>query len=293
MFGWFEHWFVPSGCSAGPGVYAVAAIVALLLTAVGKGGFGGLGALSIPVLMMVMPPEQTTLAIAMWAPMLIICDVCTLPFYAKECNWRPIVLLAPWVTLGILLGRLCLDWFRQAPGAGVWLKVTIGALSIVFALSQVARYYVARRAQRQVEPWVPTWWQAAPFGLAAGATSMVAHAAGSIVAMYLIPQQFDRRVFVGTSTRYYLIFNTVKVPVLMATVPAFLAFSPQSSQGSYLTWESVRLALWLVPLVPLGVLAGNWLNNNFSNRLFNLTINVLLAVSGAWLVYSNLPWFKR
>ncbi len=282
---WFLQYFVPNGCASGAGAYVVAALTALLLTAVGKGGFGGLGALSVPILLMVMRPEQTTLAVAMWAPMLIVCDLCTLPFYTKEYSWRPILLLAPWTTLGLLIGRGCLDWFSQTPQAGVWLKVTIGTLSIGFALSQAARYYVARRAQQRVEPWVPQWWQAIPFGLSAGIATMLAHAAGSIFAMFLIPQQLDRRSFVGTSTRYYLIFNTAKIPIFMAT-------SPLTSHGSYLTWESLRLVLWLIPLVPVGVFVGKWLNSNFSNRYFNIVINVLLGLTGAWLVYSNIPGLK-
>jgi uncharacterized protein len=289
---WFQQYFVPDGCCTSPSTYITAAVIALLLTAVGKGGFGGLGALSVPILMMVIRPEHATLAVAMWAPMLIICDLCTLPFYARECDWRPILLLAPWTTLGLCIGRLCLDWFRATPAAGDWLKVTIGALSILFALSQAARYFVARRAQRQIVPWQPAWWHAIPFGLAAGISTMIAHAAGSIFAMFLIPQQLDRRLFVGTSTRYYLIFNTVKLPFFMATIPAFTAGSPTTPQGSYLTWESLRLILWLIPLVPLGVFAGNWLNTNFSNRLFNVAVNVLLALTGVWLIYSNLPWVK-
>ncbi len=219
MISLFEQWFIPHGCCTGPGQYAIAAIAALLLTAVGKGGFGGLGTLSVPILMMVMRNESATLAVAMWAPMLIICDACTLPFYAKDCNWRPILLLAPWTTTGLLIGRLCLDWFRRNPEAGGWLKVTIGALSIAFALSQAARYYVAMRARRRVEPWHPTWWQAIPFGLTAGITTMIAHAAGSIFAMFMIPQMMDRRLFVGTSARYYLLFNTLKIPFFMLSFP--------------------------------------------------------------------------
>jgi uncharacterized protein len=141
------------------------------------------------------------------------------------------------------------------------------------------------RAQRQVEPWRPVWWQAIPFGLTAGVSTMLAHAAGSIFAMFMIPQQMDRRLFVGTSARYYLIFNTLKMPIFMAS-------SPMSSQGSYITWESLRLILWMIPLVPLGVYSGNWLNNNFSNRFFNVAVNALLALTGVYLVYTNLPWLK-
>jgi uncharacterized membrane protein YfcA len=235
--------------------------------------------------MMVMQPESATLAVAMWAPILLVCDAFTLPFYLRECSWKPILLLAPWTTLGLLVGRLCLDWFRENPGAGVWLKATIGALSILFALSQAVRYYVARRAQRQVESWRPAWWQAIPFGLTAGIATMLAHAAGAIFAMFLIPQQFDRRVFVGTSARYYLIFNALKIPFFTVSLP--LTF-----QNSYLTWESMRLILWMIPLIPVGVFVGNWLNNNFSNRGFTVIVNVLLALTGAWLVWSNLPGLK-
>jgi len=264
----FEQWFVPDACQVSPALYATAVAVALFVTAFSKGGFGGLGALAVPILMMVMPG---TVAVGMWLPVLILCDLCTVPHYPKERSWRPILLLAPWTLAGLFIGRALLD--RVTPETDNWLKVGVGALSILFAAAQAGRYWLAKRTERQLRPWKPSIWHALPFGLSAGITTMLAHAAGSIVTMFLLPQRLGKREFVGTCARYYLIFNTVKVPFLV--------------QGGYITAESLRWILWLIPLAPLGVFAGSSLNKKISNRSFEVVIYVLLVATGIWLIWKN------
>ena len=49
-------------------------------------------------------------------------------------------------------------------------------------------------------------------GAAAATSSTLAHAAGPIIALYLLPQRLDRQLFVGTCAIYFFILNTAKLP---------------------------------------------------------------------------------
>jgi len=264
------EWFVPPAAQEQAFAYFAVTLTALFVTSFSKGGFGGLGALAVPLLMTVLPG---TVAVGLWLPVLIVCDIFTLPHYPRERNWRPILLLAPWTFTGLFIGRLLLD--QVTPQTDNWLKVGVGCLAVLFAAGQGLRAYLARQVQKSVKPWRPTIWHAAPFGLAAGITTVLAHAAGSIVTMFLLPQRLGRREFVGTCARYYLIFNSVKVPFFV--------------QGGYITLETLRWMLWMIPLAPLGVMLGSSLNRRISNRAFEIVVHILLAATGIWLIAKNLP----
>ena len=88
------EWLIPNGYPGSPALYVFVTLVAFVMTGVSKGGFGGVGILAIPLMMMVAPAD---LALGMWLPLLILCDVFTLRAYPKEWLLRPIALLAPWV----------------------------------------------------------------------------------------------------------------------------------------------------------------------------------------------------
>jgi len=70
---------------------------------VDKGGFGGVGMLSVPLLMMVAPAQ---FVLGMWLPLLVLCDIFTLRAYPKEWKLRPVLLLAPGAMCGLGIGYL-------------------------------------------------------------------------------------------------------------------------------------------------------------------------------------------
>ena len=82
----FLHaWIVPPEFKVEAWVYIVTAAVALLLTAVSKGGFGGGVAVSVPLMLLVAPYK---FVIGLWLPLLIICDLATIRQYPKEWSAR-------------------------------------------------------------------------------------------------------------------------------------------------------------------------------------------------------------
>ncbi len=245
--------------------------VALVMIATSKGGFGGLAVVASPLMMMVVDAPT---ALGLLLPMLLVCDVMTLPFYPRQFTWRPVLLLAPWTMLGILVGWFLLG--RVGKTAVPWLNVGVGVLSIVFAGLEAVRWLMVRRtiaAAAPAPPWRPGVLVSIPFGLGAGLCTMLAHAAGAVTTIYLLPQRLDSRVFVGTTNRFYVVFNAVKIPFYVHL--------------GLITAGSLRRSLWLLPIAALGVWAGSELNRRVSQRGFRFIVVMLLLLTGAMLVYRD------
>src|SRR5690606_9165849 len=86
---------------------------------------------------------------------------------------------------------------------------------------------------------------ASAYGALAGFTTMVAHAAGPVMAMYFLAMRTPVQVFLGTSAWFFAIVNLFKVPFL-AGIGLF--------DSSVLLMDAA-----LVPLVVIGAFAGLWL----------------------------------
>lgn len=261
------NWIVPDGVTSHPVAYALVALLAFMLMAVDKGGFGGVGMLSVPLLMMVAPPQ---FVLGMWLPLLVLCDILTLRAYPNEWQLRPVLLLAPGALCGLGIGYLLLK--RIEP----WMiKLCVGSLAVGFVGLDVLRTRMMRRLSTgQLQAgWRPSLVTAAPFGLAAGVTTMVAHAAGPITSVYFIPQRMDPRTFAGTCGRYYFVFNSLKIPFFVA--------------AGLINTQTLTKSLWLVPLAPVAVWLGSAMNRRMSAASFTTVVYTLLFVSGLYLICAN------
>jgi len=258
-------WLVPTEPQAPLVGYMIVAAAAMLLTGLAKGGFGGLGILAVPLMMQVMDGR---IVLGMWLPLLLVCDMFTLPHYPKQCHWRLIGILAPWTLVGIAIGYMLLGVVSDRA-----LKILVGALAVGFVALEIARWQVNRWMRRRPAPWRPGWLAGVPFGLGAGMATILSHAAGPIVTMFLVPQRLDQRFFVGTCARYFLIVNAVKVPFLV--------------HGAFITPATLKASIWLLPLAPVGVWLGAALNRRLTGRSFHGIILVLLALTGLRLVLTN------
>jgi len=265
----WTDWFIAPTCNVHPAVYMLVAALAIMLVAVSKGGFGGgVGALSVPMMLLVV--EQKGVVLGMWLPVLIACDICTLPHYPR--TWRPRALfrIAPGTVVGIVAGFFLLDYVADK----AWLlNLTIGVICLVFVVLKLIRGWFDRQVKDR-PAWRPSWPAGTSMGLAAGVSTMMAHAAGSIVQMYVLPQKLDKREFVGTCARFFFVFNIFKIP--------FFILSPSKAQ---LTWEAFRSSMWLFALAPFGVWFGSWLNKKTDPKWFVRLIYIFLAFAGGKLIF--------
>lgn len=267
-----HDWIVPAQISCEAWVYIVTAVTAVAITSVSKGGFGGgVGMISVPLMLQVAPVK---FVLGLWLPVLIACDLATIHRYPKEWNPRLVLHLVPGVFLGIaaaaiLLGRMDTST-ESAQAQEAWLKLGVALIAVVFV---GLRY--ATKAKQEDKGWQPTWKAGLPIGLLAGVTTTLAHAAGPIVTMFILMQNPEKRVFVGTTGRFYFTFNSLKVPFMIAV--------------GVVTAVTFRYGLWLMLLAPLGVWCGSRLNRRLSAVWFTHLIELFLVLVSGKLVYD---WWR-
>lgn len=103
-------------------------------------------------------------------------------------------------------------------------------------------------------------------GLAAGIASTLSHAAGPLVAMFLLPAGFDKRVFVGTTAWFFLGCNLMKLGPFI--------------HSGLVTAEAALCLAYIAPAVVAGTLLGAWLNRKVSPRAFNAIVYALVFATG-------------
>jgi hypothetical protein len=243
------HGFLPLVC----------AIVATILIGVAKAGFGGgLGMLVTPLAALAFPPRE---ALGIVLPLLIAGDAFSLYHYWRKWDARNVGWLLPGSLGGIGAGLMLIGVLDDHR-----LRQFIGGVSVSFIGMQWLRDALGKHPER----YHPKHWHGALFGLAAGVTTTLAHAAGPVVAMFLIPQRLPKEIFVGTTVLVFALINWIKMPFFLW-------------QG-LCTPETMLRSLWLVPVVPVGVWIGVWCNRRLSEKWFMRVVYVLVFATGLELM---------
>ncbi|EIM27356.1 sulfite exporter TauE/SafE family protein [Microvirga lotononidis] len=242
-------------------LFYAAAVPAVILLGLAKGGFSGLGALSLPLMALVVSPVQ---AAAITLPILIVQDVVSVWAYRHTWDRRNVVIMLLGAISGIVTGYLLA---AQVSDAAV--KLAVGVISVAFA---VRRMIVERRATppKPAPADVPRgiFW-----GWVTGFTSMVAHAGGPPFQIYVMPQRLPRDIFVGTGAILFALINWIKVP-------------PYLALGQF-TAENMTTAGALFPVAIASTWAGVLLVRRVSGQAFYTAVYVLLILVGAKLIYDG------
>jgi hypothetical protein len=243
-----------------PLFYAVV-IPAILLMGISKGGFGGgVGLIATPMVALVTTPTR---AAAILLPILCAMDVVGVIAYRR--SWDPVNMriLLPGSVVGILLGTATFRFLDES-----LIRLLLGALALGFVL----RYWLARTPQQQ--PTAPSRRAGSFWAAVSGFTSFVAHAGGPPLSVYLLPQNMDKTLFVGTTVVYFTFVN-------------YLKLVPYSLLGQF-SGENLLTSLVLSPLAPLGMWLGIWLHRRIDEKIFYQAIYLMLAAVGLKLLYDGL-----
>jgi len=244
-----------------PWFYA-AAIPAVLLFGISKGGFGGgLGTLAVPLMALVVSPVQ---AAAILLPVLCLMDVVSVWKFRGQWIWSEIKVLLPASLLGIALGTYLFEYMSASV-----IRLIVGTVAVLFTV----HYWVTKRNSGGTR--LPDFPRSLGMlgGAAAGFTSFVAHAGGPPISMYLLRRPLNRTDFVATAVLFFAVVNYVKL------VP--YAWLGQLSTGNLMT------SLALSPLAPIGVLIGVYLHKRVSDRFFFGFVYLLLFAVGLRLIYDG------
>lgn len=242
-----------------PWFYA-AAVPAVLITGISKGGFaGGLGVVAVPLMALAIPPLE---AAGILLPILMVMDLIGLWGYRRDFDMRNLRLLLPGALAGVVLGALTAQIVRDHQ-----IRLLVGLIAVLFVLYRWLGPVAAA-------PRRPSRIGAAFWGAMAGFTSFVAHAGGPPFQVHMLPQRLDQRVYVATSVVFFWAVNLMKL--------APYAWLGQLDTGNLAT------ALVLMPLAPVGMLAGMWLLPRIRPALFYRICYVLVLIVGAKLIWDGI-----
>lgn len=247
---------------------------AIFLIGLTKSGFGsGVGLMIVPMTVSAMGYTHwgAPATLGLMLPLLILGDLIAVWQYRQGFDWQRVKRLMPPTALGVLVGGATLWWFHSQPPTMLTglIKAEVGLESV--GLVALHWWRTWRLGNQHIEP---TTLKTNITGVAAGASSTLAHAAGPIIALYLLPTGIDRRRFVGTCAVYFFILNTAKLP----------AYGLASMFDKPILWLAVRC----MPLVVCGAIVGVWLNRRINDRLFSQIVYALTFVLGWYLLYQGI-----
>lgn len=234
------------------GGWVLASLTAIFV-GIAKTGLPALGILLAPVFAEVLPARVSTGALL---PLLIIADVFAVAFWRRHGSWKHLVRLLPWAVVGIVAGYFAMGRINDQQ-----MRYVMGAIVVVMLGVNLYREYVLGK-----DAPIPTsWWFAALAGFLAGATTMVANAAGPVTMIYLLSMRLPKNEFIGTSAWFFFILNWLKVPFSVSL--------------GLITAESLVFDAALAGAVVAGAVGGLFLARRIPEKTFMIAVQVLTLAS--------------
>lgn len=240
-----------------PWQWALAALGALAI-GLAKTGINGLGMLAVVIFANVLPARQASGVVL---PMLVMADLVAVASYRQHTRWNHLWKLIPSTVAGIVAGYFALGRIddRQA-------RVLVG----VIILAMLALHLWRRWRVKGDEPEHAAWF-APTIGVLAGFTTLVANAAGPLMAIYLLAMRLPKMEYMGTGAMFFMLMNLFKVP-FMANL-------------GLVNGPSLLLNVWLAPVVLTGALLGKKLLLRIDQKLFEQLALALAGLAGVRLLF--------
>ncbi|MEP3279738.1 MAG: sulfite exporter TauE/SafE family protein [Stappiaceae bacterium] len=240
-------------------IFYLAAIPAVILVGLSKGGFSGIALMAVPLMSLVISPVK---AAAIMLPILLVMDGVALWSYRGVYDRSSLLSLLPAAMVGIFIGWLTAAWVTAD-----FIRLLLGSIAILFALD----HWIKLRPKKSGRPGLA---KGLLSGATAGFTSFIAHAGSPPFQMYMLPIRLEPRIFVGTGVIFFAIVNAVKV------IPYF-------ALGQF-SDENIATALVLLPLAPLSTLAGVWIVKRIPIDVFYGITYTTVFLVGLKLIWDGL-----
>lgn len=242
-------------------LFWVSAIIAVIITGISKGGFGGLALLAVPIMALQISPVQ---AAGIMLPILIVMDWVSVWSYRKHWDADLLKLLLPGAIAGIAAGGLLAGFVDDR-----FVLICVGLIAVGFAGLSIFKGGLSQDPPPRPHN-KPLGMIA---GLTAGFTSFLAHAGGPPFQAYAIPRGLEPRIYAGTAVMFFFVVNFVKL-------------LPYALLGQF-DRANLSTSLVLIPLAPIGVLIGVWLVKRINRQLFYRIMYVLIFIVGCKLLWDG------
>jgi hypothetical protein len=228
--------------------------LAAFCSGLSKTGIAGLSILPVALFAIALPARASTGALL---PLLVCGDIFGVTFYRKHASWPHLWRLFPWVTVGVVAGYFALGRVNNQQ-----IQRMIGLTLLIMVVLQ---WWRGRQGGDLASRLPHSVWFAGLMGVLAGFTTMVANAAGPVMALYLLAIGLPKLVFIGTGAWFFLCVNAFKVPF--------------SVQLGLITPASLLMdAMLLLPMIP-GALLGPRIVKHINQSVFEKMV-LLLTLAG-------------
>lgn len=225
---------------------------------VAKSGFAGVSLLHVLVFAVLFGARESTGVVL---PMLIVGDICAVSAFHQHARWDFIRRMLPPACLGVVAGWALMHRLNDAA-----FKPLIGWIILGLALLQIAR------TQR------PNWFSHIPheqwfgwtMGIMAGVTTMLANAAGPVMALYFLAIGLPKLEFVGTSAWFFLSINLFKVPF--------------STGLGLIHSQTLLFNAVLIPAIVIGLISGRWLVTRIPQKLFDALLLIFVGIAALRMI---------
>lgn len=238
-------------------IFLAAAIPAVIILGIAKGGFTGAGTVATPLVALVLPPLE---AAALILPILMVQDVISVWVYRRDWSVWNMKVMLPGAAAGIAAG-----WLLASYVSNDAIRLLVGAIGLAFVLNA---WFGSPRAQTAPSARSGFFW-----GVVSGFTSTFANAGGPPFQIHLLPQQLPKLTFAGTSAVFFAAVNLFKVP-------------PYLALGNFTT-ATLTASLVLMPLAIAANFAGLWLVRVTPVKLFYEISYVLVFLISLALIWQG------
>ncbi|MGB1237151.1 MAG: sulfite exporter TauE/SafE family protein [Pseudomonadales bacterium] len=241
-------------------LFYLAAISAILIVGISKGGFGGgLGVMAVPIMSLVISPVQ---AASIMLPILCLMDIFSLWHFRGKGDWKILKTILPAALLGIALGTFTFKYFNEDQ-----IRVLVGLIALSFTL----HHWLAPKYQSQPRA---SYLRGGFWGILSGFTSFGVHAGGPPANAYLLPLGMQKSVFAGTTIIFFACINYAKL------IPYYSL--------DQLDAENLLTSLSLAIFAPIGVRLGFHLHQRISGEQVFKFCYLFLFLTGAKLFYDGI-----
>ena len=224
-----------------------------------KAGLAGIGLFHVVVFAFLFGARDSTGVVL---PLLVVGDLCAVLALHQHVRWEYVRRMLPPAFVGVVVAAFFMRGISDEA-----FRPTIGWIVLGLALMQVARMR-----------W-PDWLRAVPhsrtavwaIGLLAGAATMLANAAGPVIALYCIAVGLPKFELVGTLAWFFFIINVFKIPF--------------SAGMGLIRPETLLFNAMLVPAVVTGVWTGRWILHRLPQRVFDLLMLGFAAIASLRLIF--------
>jgi hypothetical protein len=234
------------------------AVTAAIGAGLSKGGLAGIGMFHVIVFAFLFGARESTGVVL---PLLLVADVCAVTAFQQHARWDYVRRMLPPACLGVIAAAFVMRGIDEQA-----YKPLIGWTVLGLAGMQIVRMRYPDWLGNVPHTHAAVW----SIGLLAGATTMLANAAGPIITIYCLAVGLPKFEVVGTLAWFFFIINAFKVPF--------------SAGLGLIRSDTLLFNAMLIPAVVLGVFSGRWLLHRVPQRLFNLLMLAFAVLAALRLI---------